>query len=103
MLHNERIDVTLPGTAVWRGGRHPLNIVLEEIENIFLGLGYTIAEGPKLKQIITTLANLPKDHPAGYAIPLSVETCSDPDLPGQVHNGKNRTRAACKDYCPGHI
>lgn len=55
MLHNEKIDVTLPGTVVWRGGRHPLNIVLEEIENIFLGLGYTIAEARKLKQIITIL------------------------------------------------
>ncbi len=66
MLHNEKIDVTLPGTVVWRGGRHPLNIVLEEIENIFLGLGYSIAEGPEIETDYYNFEalNLPKDHPA---------------------------------------
>jgi phenylalanyl-tRNA synthetase alpha subunit len=42
-LREEDIDVTLPGTPVPGGGKHPLNLVLEEIEDIFLGLGYSIA------------------------------------------------------------
>ena len=65
-LRNEGIDVTLPGTPRQRGGRHPLNVVLEEIQEIFLGLGYSIAEGPEIETDYYNFEalNLPKDHPA---------------------------------------
>lgn len=65
-LRSESIDVTLPGTPVLRGGRHPLNIVFEEIQDIFLGLGYSIAEGPEVETDYYNFEalNLPKDHPA---------------------------------------
>jgi phenylalanyl-tRNA synthetase alpha chain len=65
-LRSEGIDVTLPGTPVRRGGKHPLNLVLEEIEEIFLGLGYSIAEGPEIETDYYNFEalNLPKDHPA---------------------------------------
>lgn len=65
-LRGEGIDVTLPGTPVRRGGRHPLNVVLEEIQDIFLGLGYSIAEGPEIETDYYNFEalNLPKDHPA---------------------------------------
>ncbi len=65
-LRSEGIDVTLPGTPGRQGGRHPLNIVQEEIEDIFLGLGYSIAEGPEVETDYYNFEalNLPKDHPA---------------------------------------
>jgi len=65
-LQSEGIDVTLPGTPVRRGGKHPLNIVFEEIQEIFLGLGYSIAEGPEVETDFYNFEalNFPKDHPA---------------------------------------
>lgn len=65
-LRGEGIDVTLPGTPRQRGGIHPLNAVLEEIQDIFLGLGYSIAEGPEIETDYYNFEalNLPKDHPA---------------------------------------
>jgi phenylalanyl-tRNA synthetase alpha chain len=65
-LRYEGIDVTLPGTPRQRGGRHPLNVVLGEIQEIFLGLGYSIAEGPEIETDYYNFEalNLPKDHPA---------------------------------------
>lgn len=65
-LQSESIDVTLPGTPVLQGGRHPLNIVYEEIQDIFLGLGYSIAEGPEVESDYYNFEalNFPKDHPA---------------------------------------
>ncbi|MCL6573907.1 MAG: phenylalanine--tRNA ligase subunit alpha [Bacillus sp. (in: Bacteria)] len=65
-LRNEGIDITLPGTPVIRGRKHPLTIVLEEIQDIFLGLGYSIAEGPEVETDYYNFEalNLPKGHPA---------------------------------------
>lgn len=48
-LLSERIDVTLPGIKKKLGHRHPMNIVLEDIKSLFLGMGFTIAEGPEVE------------------------------------------------------
>jgi phenylalanyl-tRNA synthetase alpha chain len=65
-LKAETIDVTLPGRPVLAGAVHPLNKVIEEIEDIFLGMGYTVAEGPEVERDYYNFEalNLPKDHPA---------------------------------------
>ncbi|MGN7457658.1 phenylalanine--tRNA ligase subunit alpha [Paenibacillus pasadenensis] len=65
-LRSETIDVTLPGSALPTGAVHPLNKVAQEIEDIFIGLGYTIAEGPEVETDYYNFEalNLPKDHPA---------------------------------------
>ncbi|MCL6638243.1 MAG: phenylalanine--tRNA ligase subunit alpha [Firmicutes bacterium] len=65
-LQREAIDVTLPGTPAGRGRKHPLTLVLEEIEEIFLGLGYSVSEGPEVETDYYNFEalNLPKDHPA---------------------------------------
>jgi phenylalanyl-tRNA synthetase alpha chain len=65
-LQEETIDVTLPGRAPVIGSMHPLNKVAREIEDIFLGMGYTIAEGPEVETDYFNFEalNLPKDHPA---------------------------------------
>ncbi len=65
-LEQERIDISLPGTPFPRGHQHPLSKVIEEIEDIFLGMGFTIAEGPEIETDYYNFEalNLPKDHPA---------------------------------------
>lgn len=65
-LSQESIDVTLPGRVFQTGGRHPLNKVLNEIKEIFLGLGFEIAEGPEVELDYYNFEalNFPADHPA---------------------------------------
>ena len=65
-LESETIDVTLPGEEVVVGKEHPLNIVLDELKEIFIGLGFSIAEGPEveLDHYNFEALNIPKDHPA---------------------------------------
>ncbi len=65
-LKEETIDITLPGTKLKKGSKHPLNRVIEEIEDIFVGMGYDVVEGPELEtdEYCFERLNLPKGHPA---------------------------------------
>ncbi|MET3545030.1 phenylalanyl-tRNA synthetase alpha chain [Paenibacillus favisporus] len=65
-LQAEKVDVTLPGRKMTQGGTHPLNKVIQEIEEIFIGMGYHIAEGPEVETDYYNFEalNLPKNHPA---------------------------------------
>ena len=65
-MKEERIDVTVPGTKLEMGGQHPLHIVLDELKEIFIGMGYEIAEGPEVEYDLYNfeMLNIPKDHPA---------------------------------------
>lgn len=65
-LRAERLDVTLPGRRRPLGTRHPLTIVIEEISDIFAGLGFQVAEGPEIELDYYNFEalNFPKDHPA---------------------------------------
>src|SRR5690606_27796201 len=65
-LATETIDVTLPGRPVPHGAIHPLTKVIQEIEDIFIGMGFTVAEGPEVETDYYNFEalNLPKDHPA---------------------------------------
>ena len=65
-LESEAIDVTLPGYKFNTGVIHPLMQTVEEIEDLFIGMGYEIAEGPEVEEDLYNfeLLNLPKDHPA---------------------------------------
>ncbi|RST76331.1 phenylalanine--tRNA ligase subunit alpha [Siminovitchia acidinfaciens] len=65
-LEAETIDVTLPGRQVSTGNRHPLTKIIEEIEDLFIGMGYKIAEGPEVEHDYYNFEalNLPKGHPA---------------------------------------
>ena len=65
-LERERVDVTLPGAVIPRGGLHLLTQTRREIEDIFIGLGYNIAEGPEIELEYNNFAalNFSDDHPA---------------------------------------
>lgn len=65
-LATETIDVTLPGKKQKIGNRHPLNAVLEEVEEVFLGMGFDIVEGPEVEtdHYCFEALNMPKHHPA---------------------------------------
>lgn len=60
------LDLTMPGRAIWPGTRHPVTIVVEEIVEIFRGLGFAVALGPEVEtEELNFLAlNFPPDHPA---------------------------------------
>ena len=65
-LASEKIDVTMPGERSEMGKKHPLDAVLDEIKEIFLGMGFDIAEGPEVERDYYNFEalNIPKDHPA---------------------------------------
>lgn len=65
-LQGESIDITLPGRKSNRGTTHPINLILREIEEIFLSLGFKIEEGPEVELDYYNFEalNIPKDHPA---------------------------------------
>jgi phenylalanyl-tRNA synthetase alpha chain len=62
----QRLDVTLPGRRPPPGGLHPLTRVQDEIVGIFLGLGFSVAEGPEVETDYHNFEalNIPRDHPA---------------------------------------
>jgi phenylalanyl-tRNA synthetase alpha chain len=65
-LQHEFIDVTLPGRRRSIGTKHPIILVIEELSDIFTGLGFQIAEGPEIELDYYNFEalNMPKDHPA---------------------------------------
>ncbi len=65
-LTKERLDVTEPGKKVSTGSIHPVSIVRMDIENIFISMGFSVADGPEveLDAFNFTALNFPEDHPA---------------------------------------
>ena len=65
-LESEKIDVTLPSQKIRKGSKHPLNRVIEEIEDLFVSMGYDVVSGPELEtdEYCFERLNLPKGHPA---------------------------------------
>ena len=65
-MQAERVDVTLPGRKFQIGNRHPLSKVMEEINDIFIGMGFSIAQGPEIEtdHYNFEALNIPPDHPA---------------------------------------
>ena len=66
VLVEERVDVTLPWDRRPRGARHPLTVLMEEIGDLFIGMGFEIADGPELESEWHNFdaLNIPPDHPA---------------------------------------
>ena len=65
-LEAETVDVTLPGVSKKLGCKHPLSLVLDEVKEIFVGMGFDIVDGPEVEYDYYNFEalNMPKDHPA---------------------------------------
>ncbi|MCG8512797.1 MAG: phenylalanine--tRNA ligase subunit alpha [Halanaerobiales bacterium] len=65
-MEEERIDVTLPGNKPRLGHRHPLTRISDQVKELFIGLGFTIAEGPEIENEYNNFEalNVPEHHPA---------------------------------------
>ena len=65
-LQRETLDVTLPGKKITLGQKHPLTTVLDEVTDIFTGMGYSVAEGPEVELVHYNfdMLNAPKTHPS---------------------------------------
>jgi phenylalanyl-tRNA synthetase alpha chain len=65
-LAADRVDLTLPGRRMIPGSRHPLALVLDEIIDVFVGLGFAVADGPEVESDYYNFEalNIPRDHPA---------------------------------------
>lgn len=108
-LQNEEIDVTLPGKNIPSGYLHVLSKTIEELEDIFIGMGYSIAEGPEVETDLFNfeMMNLPKDHPARdmqdtfYVTPnILLRTHTSPV---QAHVMLEMKGKPIKVVCPGKV
>lgn len=65
-MEKEKVDITLPGKTFKLGKKHPLTIVLDEINDIFVSMGFTIVDGPEIETDYYNFEalNIPKNHPA---------------------------------------
>ncbi|MFT5136074.1 MAG: phenylalanyl-tRNA synthetase alpha chain [Arenicella sp.] len=65
-LAAEKIDVTLPGRGIGTGGIHPVTRTMQRIEDIFIGMGFGVAQGPEVEDDFHNFEalNIPPEHPA---------------------------------------
>ncbi len=68
-LHNETLDVTLPGRGQSLGSLHPVSLVRERVEALFTSMGFSVVEGPEVEDDFHnfTALNIPEQHPARAA------------------------------------
>lgn len=109
-LAEETIDVTLPGRPVHTANRHPLSLVVEHVEDVFIGMGYEVAEGPEVETDYYNFEalNLPKNHPArdmqdSFYITneLLLRTHTSPVQARTME--KHEGRGPVKIICPGKV
>ncbi len=109
-LEKEKIDITLAGDKMPVGTIHPLHLIQQEIEDLFVGMGYKVAEGPEveLDYYNFELANIPKDHPARD---MQDTFYIDPNTLLRTHTTamqmreleKAKGQAPIKLICPGKV
>jgi phenylalanyl-tRNA synthetase alpha chain len=104
----ERLDVTLPGTRPRRGHLHPITLVRQRIEDIFVAMGYAVEDGPEIETDFYnfTALNIPESHPArsfqdtfyttdGFALRSQTSTV-------QIH-AMQRRRPPLRVIAPGRV
>ena len=108
-LKSETIDVTLPGVSMPVGGIHPLNQTVMELEDLYIGMGYRVAEGPEIEtdEFCFEKLNLPKGHPARD---MQDTFYINPELllrsqtsPVQVRTMLEKKGEPIKIICPGKV
>ena len=107
-LEEEKIDITLPATKTKRGSKHPLNRIIEEIEDLFVSMGYDVVDGPELEtdEYCFERLNLPKGHPARdmqdsfYITEKYLLRTQTSAVQARVMNG-NEEKNPIRMICPG--
>lgn len=108
-LKSEAIDVTLPGKDIAKGNLHVLTKTIEEMEEIFIGMGYEVAEGPEVEMDLYNfeMMNLPKNHPARD---MQDSFYINPNILLRTHTSPVQARTmqksqgeAIKIICPGKV
>ena len=108
-LKAEAIDVTLPGVQLPIGGIHPLNQTIMDLGDLYIAMGYTIAEGPEIEtdEFCFEKLNLPKGHPARD---MQDTFYINPELllrsqtsPVQVRTMLEKKGEPIKIVCPGKV
>jgi phenylalanyl-tRNA synthetase alpha chain len=107
-IERERLDVTLPGTRPRRGHLHPITLVRQRIEDIFVAMGYAVEDGPEIETDFYnfTALNIPESHPArsvqdtfytsdGFALRSQTSTV-------QIH-AMQRRRPPLRIVAPGRV
>ncbi|HEX8634616.1 MAG TPA: phenylalanine--tRNA ligase subunit alpha [Pyrinomonadaceae bacterium] len=107
-IERERVDVTLPGRRARRGHQHPITLVRQRIEDIFVAMGYTVEDGPEIETDFYNFdaLNIPPTHPArspqdtfytseGFALRSQTSTV-------QIH-AMQRRRPPLRIIAPGKV
>lgn len=107
----ETIDITLPGSQEEWGFKNPFWIIKDEIEQIFIEMGYKVSEGPEVEtdEFNFTLLNIPKDHPArdmqdSFYIDANrlMRTHTSP-VQARVMQSESKLSETIKIICPGKV
>ncbi|GAA4454837.1 phenylalanine--tRNA ligase subunit alpha [Phytohabitans houttuyneae] len=103
ILAEERVDVTLPWGRRPRGARHPLTTLMERIGDLFVGMGYEIAEGPELELEWANFdaLNIPPDHPARGL--MDTFHVTDPGLVLRTHTSPVQARTMLTRQPPIYV
>ena len=109
-LKKEKIDITLPANKVKRGSKHPLNRIIEEVEDLFVSMGYDVVDGPELEtdEYCFERLNLPKGHPARdmqdsfYVTPEYLLRTQTSAVQARVMMA-NEEKAPIRVICPGKV
>lgn len=109
-MEAEKIDITLDAYQPTVGSIHPLNLVQKELEDVFIGMGYNVAEGPELEQDLYnfTRANTPEGHPARdmqdtfYVDPTHLLRSQTTAIQMRVLE-KDANKLPIKVICPGKV
>ena len=105
VLIEERVDVSIPARRTLQGGLHPLTILTNEICDLFLGMGYRVAEGPELEAewLNFDALNIPADHPARTMQDTFFVEPADSHLVLRTHTSPVQVRTMLEEKPPIYV
>ena len=105
VLIEERVDVSIPARRTIQGGLHPLTILTNEICDLFLGMGYRVAEGPELEAewLNFDALNIPADHPARTMQDTFFVEPADSHLVLRTHTSPVQVRTMLEEKPPNYV
>lgn len=105
VLLSEKVDVSVPVDRMKRGARHPLTTLMERLSDVFIAMGYEIAEGPELELEWANFdaLNFPKDHPARLMQDTFFVESPDSGVVLRTHTSPIQVRAMLERELPIYV